>query len=96
MKRSTFDALIGFLQGIFWAFLFIGAWTTFHIASLFGMPIAIISVFVFVFFSLLGLLLLENMRLNRSRMDEMRTQTELLREIRDRLSDDPVTDTSII
>ncbi len=82
MKPSTFDALIGFLQGIFWAFIAIGAWITFQIASVFGLAIAIFSVFMFLFFSLLGLLLLENMRINRLRFDELLKQTRLLEEIR--------------
>lgn len=92
MKQSTFDALIGFLQGIFWAFLLIGAWTTFHVASIFGIPIAIISVFVFIFFSLLGLLMLENMRVNRLQAEAILTQTQLLQEIRSSLREDAVTD----
>jgi len=85
MKRSTSDALISFLQGIFWAFIFIGAWIIFHILSIFGIGLAVFSVFIFIFFSLIAQLLLETMRLNRQRTDETLKQTRLLQEIRDEL-----------
>ena len=70
MKRSTFDNIIGFLQGIFWAFLLIGAWIIFHIVSIFGLPLALFFTFLFIFFALMALLLLESMRINRLKADE--------------------------
>lgn len=88
MKRSTSDALISFLQGIFWAFIFIGAWIIFHILSVFGIGLAIFSVFIFIFFSLIAQLLLETMRLNHQKADEALKQTRLLQEIRDELRKD--------
>jgi uncharacterized membrane protein len=86
MKRSTFDALVGFLQGVFWAFLLIGAWITFHLAgSLFGISLAIFAATIYVFVSLLALLFLETVRTYRLKADETAKQTKLLEEIRDLL-----------
>lgn len=81
MKRSTFDNIIGFLQGIFWAFLLVGAWIIFHIISVFGVVLAVFFTFTFIFFALLALLLLESMRINRLKADEVIKQTELLESI---------------
>ena len=82
MKRSTFDALVGFLQGVFWAFLIVGAWITFHIVSLFDTGLAIFFTALYVFGLLIALLLLETMRTYRVKADEAKAQTELLEEIR--------------
>jgi hypothetical protein len=82
MKRSTFDALVGFLQGVFWAFLLVGAWITFHLVSLFDTGLAIFFTTLYVFASLLALLLLETMRIYRMKADEAKVQTEILEEIR--------------
>ncbi|MEA3374325.1 MAG: hypothetical protein U9Q62_11635 [Campylobacterota bacterium] len=86
MKRSTFDNIIGFLQGIFWAFLLIGAWITFHIVSIFGLPLAVFFTFLFIFFALIALLLLESMRINRLKADEVFKQTKLLESIEQSLN----------
>lgn len=85
MSRSTFDNIIGFLQGIFWAFLLVGAWIIFHVVSLFGIPLALFFTFTFIFSALLALLLLENMRINRLKADEIFKQTELLESIKQKL-----------
>ena len=85
MKRSTFDALVGFLQGVFWAFLVVGAWITFHIISLFDTGLAIFLTTLYIFFMLLALLLLETMRVQRQKADEAVAQSRLLEEIRDLL-----------
>ncbi len=82
MKRSTFDAIIGFLQGVFWAFLLVGAWIIFHLVdSLSGTPLAIFAVTLYVFTSLLALLLLETLRVYRLKADETAKQTRLLEAI---------------
>ena len=82
MKRSTFDAIIGFLQGVFWAFLLVGAWIIFHLVdSLFGTSLAIFAVTLYVFTSLLALLLLETLRVYRLKADETAKQTHLLEAI---------------
>ncbi len=85
MKRSTFDALVGFLQGVFWAFLIVGAWITFHIVSLFDTGLAIFFTALYIFGLLIALLLLETMRTYRIKADEAKVQTELLEEIRNAL-----------
>ena len=85
MKRSTFDALVGFLQGVFWAFLIVGAWITFHIVSLFDTGLAIFFTALYIFGLLIALLLLETMRTYRIKADEAKVQTELLEEIRNSL-----------
>jgi hypothetical protein len=85
MKRTTFDAIVGFLQGVFWAFLVIGAWLTFHIVSLFGTGLAIFTTMLYIFASLLALLLLETMRVYRLQCDKNEEQTRLLEEIRNLL-----------
>ena len=81
MKRSTFDALVGFLQGVFWAFLLVGAWITFHIVSLFDTGLAIFMTTLYIFFMLLALMLLETMRVYRLKADDSAVQTRLLEEI---------------
>jgi hypothetical protein len=89
MKRSAFDALVGFLQGVFWAFLLIGAWITFHlIGSLFGTSLAIFATTLYAFVSLLALLFLETMRIFRIKADETAKQTKLLEELRDLLKEE--------
>lgn len=86
MKRTTFDALVGFLQGVFWAFTLIGAWITFHfVNSLFDTPLAVFATTLYLFVSLLGLLFLETMRTYRLKADEVAAQTRLLQEIRELL-----------
>ena len=82
MKRSTFDALVSFLQGIFWAFLLIGAWLTYHIAALLGTGLAVFITFLFIFFGLVILLLLETIRTYRLKADEVFKQTQLLEELK--------------
>jgi hypothetical protein len=79
MKRTTFDALVGFLQGIFWAILLLGAWLTYHIAANFGVGFAVIMTFIYIFVMLIALLLIEAIRLQRIRTEEVQKQTELLR-----------------
>ena len=88
MKRSTFDALVGFLQGVFWAFLIIGAWLTFHIVALFDTALSIFMTGLYVFFMLIAVLLLESMRVYRLKADEIKSQTLLLEEIRNLLRKD--------
>ncbi len=82
MKRSTFDAIVGFLQGVFWAFWLIGAWVVFHIASLLDTGLAVFFTALYTFMMLIALLLLETMRTYRIKADETKRQTELLEEIR--------------
>jgi len=86
MKRSTFDALVGFLQGVFWAFLIIGAWFLFHLVNLFDTGLAFFLAFLYIFIMLIMLLVLETVRVVRGKSDE---QTRLLEEIRDLLSKTP-------
>lgn len=81
MKRSTFDTLLSFLMGFAWALLFIGSWLVFKISALFGLPIAFLATVVFIFWTLVCLLLLEGVHLLKERADVQKEQTELLRRI---------------
>lgn len=85
MKRSTFDAIVSFLQGVIWALVILGAWITFHIVSLFDTGLAIFSTVFFIFAGLFALLLLETLRTYRLKAEEFSKQTAFLEEIRDAL-----------
>ena len=81
MKRSTFDTVLSFLLGFAWAMLFIGSWLVFKITALFGLPLAFLATLVFMFWSLLCILLLEGLNLYKERAETLKEQTRLLRRI---------------
>ena len=85
MKRSTFDAIVSFLQGVIWALIILGAWITFQIVSLFDTGIALFSTVFFIFAGLFAVLLLETLRTYRHKAEEVSRQTARLEEIRDAL-----------
>jgi hypothetical protein len=81
MKRGTFDTILSFLLGFAWAMLFIGSWLVFKITALFGLPLAFLATLVFMFWSLLCILLLEGLNLYKERAETLKEQTRLLRRI---------------
>lgn len=81
MKRSTFDTALSFLLGFAWALLFIGAWLVFKITALFGLPIAFFATVLFIFWTLICILLLEGLNLCKERNERLAQQTELLERI---------------
>ncbi|MFY9142292.1 hypothetical protein [Sulfuricurvum sp.] len=87
MKRSTFDALLGFLNGVSWAFVIVGAWVTFQSVIFLGMVPALMFTFVFIFLALFLILVLESISKSRDRHEMMIHQTALLEEIRERLKE---------
>ncbi len=87
MKRSTYDAILSFLLGVSWAFIIIGAWVVFSLFSFLGFPTALFFTAMFVFAGLFGILLLETMSLYREKVEEVKKQTRLLQDIRNRLKE---------
>jgi uncharacterized protein YhhL (DUF1145 family) len=85
MKRSSFDNIVSFLQGTFWALLILGVWIIFNLFYPFGLVLAVFFTFLYLFFMLLAIVILENARTNRLKADEVIKQTELLESIRRRL-----------
>lgn len=83
MKRSTFDALLGFLSGVSWAFVIVGAWVTFQSLVFLGIVPAIMFTFLFIFLALFLILVLETMSMARDRNDILKQQNQLLEEIRE-------------
>ncbi len=81
MKRSTFDTILSFLLGFAWALLVLGSFLVFKIASLFGYPVGLLATLIFVFWSLVCILLLEGLNLYKERSEELKEQTRLLRRI---------------
>ena len=85
MKRSSFDNIVSFLQGTFWALIILGVWIIFNLFYPFGLVLSVFFTFLYLFFMLLGLVVLENARTNRLKADEVLKHTELLESIRRRL-----------
>jgi hypothetical protein len=85
MKLRTFDSILSFALGAIWAFILIGAFVTYSLFSFLGFIPALFMTFLFIFVSLILLLLLETLHMYRQDFEEKRKQTVILEEIRDRL-----------
>ena len=87
MQESTFHRIIGFLHGASAAFVLLGTVITFKLFLVLGIVDALAVSFVFLFLSLFILLLVDALRINRIRLDEVKKQTQILLEIQKSIHD---------
>lgn len=87
MQKTTFDKIAGFLHGASIAFVILGTFITFKIFLFLGVIDALTVSFVFIFISLVILLVVDSFRVNRLRLDEVKKQTQILEKIEKRLNE---------
>jgi uncharacterized membrane protein YeaQ/YmgE (transglycosylase-associated protein family) len=75
--------VINFLLGVAWAFVLIGAVTSFLAFYSTNLFFAIISAFIGTLPGLIGILLLEHIITNKEKYEELKKQTQLLEELVD-------------
>lgn len=81
LKDSTLGFIVNFLLGVAWAFVLIGAVTSFLAFYSTNLFFAIISAFIGALPGLIGILLLEYMITNKEKHEELKKQTQLLEEL---------------
>jgi len=81
MKQDSFERVLHFLIGASWGFIILGALLTFKIFAFFGLIVAVLAVFVFLFFSLFFVLLLDHFVTTKKILKEKEKQTALLTEL---------------
>jgi hypothetical protein len=81
MQKDSFDRILSFLLGASWAILFFGALILFRTLFPLGLGLAIVSTIFFIFLTLLFILLLDALAINRQRLHEEKKQTQLLEKI---------------
>jgi hypothetical protein len=87
MKQDSFDRVLNFLLGASWAFIILGALLTFKFFAIFGTSSGIFASFVYIFFSLFFVLLLDAFIVNRKKLQETKKQTKLLEKIASKLEE---------
>ena len=83
LKESSLGFIINFLLGVAWAFVLIGAVTSFLAFYSTNLFFAIISAFIGALPGFIGILLLEYMITNKEKHEELKKQTQLLEELVD-------------
>ncbi|MEA1917489.1 MAG: hypothetical protein U9N42_08180 [Campylobacterota bacterium] len=84
MKKSS-NKIVSFLKGASWAYITLGSLVIFSIFSFSGLLNALFLSISFLFFSLFILLILDFLEKQEQKFEEIKKQTELLKEIRDLL-----------
>jgi len=85
MKEDSFYRVLNFLVGASWAFILLGAALTFKFFIFFNLLTAIFATFIYIFFSLFFVLLLDAFIVNKQRLNETKKQTKLLELIASKL-----------
>lgn len=83
LKDRSLGFIVNFLLGVAWAFVLIGAVTSFLAFYSTNLFFAIISAFIGALPGLIGILLLEYMITNKEKHEELKKQTQLLEELVD-------------
>jgi hypothetical protein len=87
MSKDSFSRVLSFLLGASWAFIILGAAVTFKFFIFFGLPTAVFAVFVFLFFALFFILVLDGLIIHRKKFLEIKKQTKLLEKIASKLEE---------
>lgn len=80
-KHSTFERLLSLLQGVSWAFVFLGAMTSFLFLYKFSFLIAFIGAFMGSLVGLLFVVLFEIANIQIEKLQELKKQTSLMEQI---------------
>ena len=83
LEYKPLGFIINFLLGVAWAFVLIGAVTSFLAFYSTNLFFAIISAFIGTLPGLIGILLLEHIITNKEKYEELKKQTQLLEELVD-------------
>jgi len=89
MSENSFLRVYAFLKGASWAFVSIGALLVFKFFISFDLILAIFASFVFVFFALFCLFLLDGIYLQYEQLHESQKQTKLLEELLEQSTQNP-------
>ncbi len=81
MKDRSLSFVVNFLLGVAWAFVLIGAVTSFLAFYSTNLFFAIISAFIGALPGLIGILFLEHIITNKEKHEELKKQTKLLEEL---------------
>ena len=90
MQESLFNRILSFLHGASIAFVLLGTFATFTFFLSFGLSQALSVSFVFIFLSLVVLLLIDSLKIKREVLDEQKKQTEILQRIEKNFTFDEV------
>ena len=83
LKDKPLGFIINFLLGVAWAFVLIGAVTSFLTFYSTSWLFAIVSALIGTLPGLVGVLLLEHIITNKEKYEELKKQTQLLEELVD-------------
>ena len=83
LKENSLGFIINFLLGVAWAFVLIGAVTSFLSFYSTSLLFAIVSFFIGALPGLIGILLLEYVITNKEKHEELKKQTKLLEQLLD-------------
>ncbi len=81
LKDRSLSFVVNFLLGVAWAFVLIGAVTSFLAFYSTNLFFAIISAFIGALPGLIGILFLEHIITNKEKHEELKKQTKLLEEL---------------
>ncbi len=81
LKDRSLGFVVNFLLGVAWAFVLIGAVTSFLAFYSTNLLFAIIAAFIGALPGLIGILLLEHIITNKEKHEELKKQTQLLEEL---------------
>jgi uncharacterized membrane protein YeaQ/YmgE (transglycosylase-associated protein family) len=81
LKDKPLGFIINFLLGVAWAFVLIGAVTSFLTFYSTSWLFAIVSALIGTLPGLVGVLLLEHIITNKEKYEELKKQTQLLKEL---------------
>jgi len=89
MNENSFLRVYAFLKGASWAFVSIGALLVFKFFISFDLILAVFTSFIFVFFALFLLFVLDGIYLRYEQLKEVKKQTKLLEEISSQSQQNP-------
>ncbi len=81
LEARSLGFVVNFLLGVAWAFVLIGAVTSFLAFYSTNLFFAIISAFIGALPGLIGILFLEHIITNKEKYEELKKQTQLLEEL---------------
>ncbi len=81
LEDRSLGFVVNFLLGVAWAFVLIGAVTSFLAFYSTNLFFAIISAFIGALPGLIGILFLEHIITNKEKYEELKKQTQLLEEL---------------
>ena len=82
MQKDFFDRVLGFLLGVSWAILLIGAILIFQTFLLIGFYFSLFVTSFFLFIMFFIILALDAFAINREKLKELKKHTKLLEELK--------------